>query len=153
MRTTAHAIPMSAYPAFRPRIVGIESESINRVVVPAAATVQHVAIVHRRVHNLVLQKLREGPLETGQPFGACCIPKGCDRFLPLGAGRLAYRFSPTAMITQPRADALALLLACGSAITWRENSHLACSVSYLAHTQNCDTLPANYVVIERNVNA
>jgi len=36
--------------------------------------------------------------------------------------------------TPPRGDALALLLAFGSAITWREDSHLARSVPCLAHT-------------------
>ena len=37
--------------------------------------------------------------------------------------------------TPPRGDALALLLAFGSAFTWREDFHLARSVPCLAHTQ------------------
>ncbi len=38
--------------------------------------------------------------------------------------------------TPPHGDALALLLAFGSAITWREDSHLARSVPCLAHTMS-----------------
>ena len=43
-----------------------------------------------RAHNLLLQKLREGPLETGQPFGAYRTPKGCARFLVLDAGPVGF---------------------------------------------------------------
>ena len=45
-----------------------------------------------RAHNLLLQKLREGPLETGQPFRAHRTPKGCDRFLSLSAGPVRLSF-------------------------------------------------------------
>ncbi len=40
--------------------------------------------------------------------------------------------------TSPRGDALALLLAFGSARTWREDFHLARSVPCLAHTPRTD---------------
>jgi len=62
------------------------------------------------------------PLVPGVPHllsGSCASPRA------YGLGFLQ---------TPPRGDALALLLAFGSAITWREDSHLARSVSCLAHT-------------------
>lgn len=45
-----------------------------------------------RAHNLMLQKLRVGPLETGQPVGVHYTPKGCVRFLPLSAGPVGLSF-------------------------------------------------------------
>jgi hypothetical protein len=62
------------------------------------------------------------PLVPGVPHlvsGSCASPRA------FGLGFLQ---------TPPRGDALALLLAFGSAITWREDFHLARSVSCLAHT-------------------
>jgi hypothetical protein len=62
------------------------------------------------------------PLVPGVPHlvsGSCSSPRA------VGLGFLQ---------TQPRGDALALFLAFGSAITWREDFHLARSVSCLAHT-------------------
>ena len=62
------------------------------------------------------------PLVPGGPHlvsGSCASPRA------VGLGFLR---------TPPRGDALALLLAFGSAITWREDFHLARSVSCLAHT-------------------
>jgi len=62
------------------------------------------------------------PLVPGVPHlvsGSCASPRA------FGLGFLQ---------TPPRGDALALLLAFGSAITWREDFHLARSVPCLAHT-------------------
>ncbi len=62
------------------------------------------------------------PLVPGGPHlisGSCASPRA------FGLGFLQ---------TPPRGDALALHLAFGSAITWREDFHLARSVSCLAHT-------------------
>jgi hypothetical protein len=62
------------------------------------------------------------PLVPGVPHlvsGSCSSPRA------FGLGFLQ---------TPPRGDALALLLAFGSAITWREDFHLARSVPCLAHT-------------------
>ncbi len=62
------------------------------------------------------------PLVPGVPHlvsGSCASPRA------FGLGFLQ---------TPPRGDALALLLAFGSARTWREDSHLARSVPCLAHT-------------------
>lgn len=39
-----------------------------------------------RTHTFLLQTLREGSLETGQPFEASRPPKGCDRLLSPDAG-------------------------------------------------------------------
>ena len=63
------------------------------------------------------------PLVPGVPHlvsGSCASPRA------FGLGFLQ---------TPPRGDALALLLAFGSAITWREDFHLARSVPYLAHVR------------------
>jgi hypothetical protein len=63
------------------------------------------------------------PLVPGVPHlvsGSCSSPRA------FGLGFLQ---------TPPRGDALALLLAFGSAITWREDFHLARSVPCLAHTR------------------
>ena len=62
------------------------------------------------------------PLVLGVPHlvsGSCSSPR---------ALRLGFLQTP------PHGDALVLLLAFGSAITWREDSHPARSVSCLAHT-------------------
>ncbi|MBP1602809.1 MAG: hypothetical protein H6Q06_2960, partial [Acidobacteria bacterium] len=62
------------------------------------------------------------PLVPGVPHlisGSCSSPRA------FGLGFLQ---------TPPRGDALALLLAFGSAYTWREDFHLARSVPCLAHT-------------------
>jgi hypothetical protein len=63
-----------------------------------------------------------GPLVPGAPplvSGSCASPRA------FGLGFLE---------TPPRGDALALLLAFGSAQTWHEDLHLAHSVPCLAHT-------------------
>lgn len=91
-------------------------------------------------HHLVLQTLRKSPLETGQPFGAPIPQKAVTDSSRWTRVRLTYRFPGAAKQV-------------GSAITWRENSHLACSVSYLTRTQSCDPLPETDVVMDRNVNA
>ena len=50
------------------------------------------------------------------------------------ADRSPRAFGLGVLQTPPRGDALALLLAFGSAITWREDFHLGRSVPCLAHT-------------------
>jgi len=65
------------------------------------------------------------PFVPGVPHlvsGSCASPRA------IGLGFLQ---------TPPHGDALALLLAFGSARTWREDFHLARSVSCLAHTVPC----------------
>ena len=73
------------------------------------------------------------PLVPGVPHlvsGSCASPRA------FGLGFLQ---------TPPRGDALALLLAFGSARTWREDFHLARSVSCLAHAcyRNAAALQGN----------
>ena len=78
------------------------------------------------------------PLVPGVPHlvsGSCASPRA------FGLGFLQ---------TPPRGDALALLLAFGSAITWREDSHLARSVPCLAHTPAVSDFPRGQTACGHN---
>jgi hypothetical protein len=78
-----------------------------------------------------------GPLVPAVPHlvsGSCASPRA------FGLGFLQ---------TPPRGDALALLLAFGSAITWREDLHLARSVSCLAHTMKVSRARAAPAMVRR----
>ena len=72
------------------------------------------------------------------------------RRIKSGAG-LPRTFGLGFLQTPPRGDALALLLAFGSTITWHEDSHLARSGPCLAHTSELTGAPVTAHPVKRLV--